>query len=143
MRAALAALLARRDYSVAAARGQLIERGAPADLAAQVVAEFAAKRYLDDARYAGNLVAYYAVRGQGPLRVALELRRRGVAESLIERALGAEIDWVARCREVRRRKFGIALPQTLRDKGRQARFLQSRGFSSDHIRLALGSDPDE
>jgi regulatory protein len=44
--------------------------------------------------------------------------------------------------EVRNRKFGPEPPADWPEKARQARFLQYRGFSSDHIRLALGADFD-
>jgi SOS response regulatory protein OraA/RecX len=36
----------------------------------------------------------------------------------------------------------VQIPESWSDKARQARFLQYRGFSSDHIRFALGSDFD-
>jgi regulatory protein len=34
------------------------------------------------------------------------------------------------------------VPESWPEKARQARFLQYRGFSSDHIRAALGADFD-
>jgi regulatory protein len=43
---------------------------------------------------------------------------------------------------VRTAKFGRQPPASWADKARQARFLQYRGFSSDHIRAATGADPD-
>jgi regulatory protein len=58
-------------------------------------------------------------------------------------------DWAQRARDTRRRKFGEAPPADWAERGRQARFLQYRGFSTDHIRSALGGseadldlDPD-
>jgi regulatory protein len=39
---------------------------------------------------------------------------------------------------VRRRRFGPEVPADWKEKGRQSKFLQYRGFSSDHIRFALG-----
>ena len=52
----------------------------------------------------------------------------------------AQPDWSAIAREVRRRRFGPKAPADWAEKGRQARFLQYRGFSNDHIRSALGPD---
>jgi regulatory protein len=43
---------------------------------------------------------------------------------------------------VRRAKFGLQIPTSWVQRARQARFLQYRGFSSDHIRSATGADPD-
>jgi regulatory protein len=107
-----------------------------------VIAELTADRVLDDARYAEQYVAYHAERGYGPVRIAAELRSIGVAEALIDAALAAGPDWRTLAREVRTRKFGAESPQKWAEKTRQARFLQYRGFSSDHIRAATGADFD-
>lgn len=64
-----------------------------------------------------------------------------MAAALYEPALQAE-DWPERARDTRRRKFGAELPTEWAEKVRQSKFLQYRGFSSDHIRLALGKDFD-
>ena len=61
---------------------------------------------------------------------------------LVEVALAEGPDWRALVTEVRNRKFGPEPPPDWPEKARQARFLQYRGFSSDHIRLALGADFD-
>jgi SOS response regulatory protein OraA/RecX len=66
----------------------------------------------------------------------------GVAAALVEEALASVADWAALAREVRRRRFGPEPPADWKEKGRQARFLQYRGFSNDHIRSALGAEFD-
>jgi len=96
---------------------------------------------LDDARFAQAYVSYHAGRGQGPVRIGAELAALGLTAGEIDAALSAGPDWRALAREVRARKFGAAEPESRSEKSRQARFLQYRGFSSDHIRFALGSDP--
>ncbi len=67
----------------------------------------------------------------GSQRIAHELRQKGIAENLIDQALPQlkETELEA-AREVWRKKFGV-LPQDQKEKGRQVRFLQSRGFSLD------------
>ena len=97
---------------------------------------------LDDARYAQNYIVHHAGRGQGPVRIAAELRRRGLADELIDAALESGPDWKALARKVCRTKFGLEPPTSWTQRARQARFLQYRGFSSDHIRAATGADPD-
>jgi len=57
-------------------------------------------------------------------------------------ALATGPDWRILASEVRLRKFGTQEPPGWPEKARQARFLQYRGFSSDHIRSALGADLD-
>jgi regulatory protein len=100
------------------------------------------ERVLNDGRYAENYVSYHADRGQGPLRIAADLKALGLPAGVIETALATGPDWRTLAREVRVRKFGTQEPLGWPEKARQARFLQYRGFSSDHIRLALGADFD-
>ena len=52
-------------------------------------------------------------------------------------------DFMALARAARRRKFGPEIPKDRKERSRQARFLQYRGFSTDHIRAVLEGDPDD
>jgi regulatory protein len=135
-------LLARRDFTVRELSLRLIERGFRETAAAGAVEELRRDGVLDDGRYAQNYVAYHAGRGQGPLRIAAELRRSGLAADLIDAALAAGTDWGALARQVCRAKFGPQRPESWTERARQARFLQYRGFSSDHIRAATDTDLD-
>jgi regulatory protein len=135
-------LLARRDYAQGELRATLVARGFEAAAVTGLVGELSAEGLLNEARFAENYVSWHAARGQGPVRIASELRRAGVPEALIESALGAGADWDALARKVRAGKFGGQPPRDFRERARQARFLQYRGFSADHIRAATGADPD-
>src|SRR5215831_19843817 len=105
-RTAAIALLARRDFTCRELREKLIGRGFKEATAASVVAELARELVLDDGRCAQNYVAHHAGRGQGPLRIAAELRRRGIAADLIDTALATGPDWSALACKVLRAKFG-------------------------------------
>ncbi len=76
------------------------------------------------------------------MRIRRDLGQAGVAAPLIDAALAAVGDWAGIARQVRRRRFGAKAPASWAEKGRQARFLQYRGFTNDHIRSALGPDFD-
>ena len=76
------------------------------------------------------------------MRIAAELRQRGIAPELIEAALASGPDWRALARKVCRAKFGLQPPGSWAERARQARFLQYRGFSSDHIRAATGAEAE-
>ena len=141
-RATAVSLLARRDFASGELRQKLGSQGYDATVATAVVAELIEERALDDARYAENYVAYHAGRGQGPRRIGADLRSLGVPADLAEAALGTGPDWRELARTVRIRKFGAEPPEEWTEKTRQARFLQYRGFSSDHIRAATGADFD-
>jgi regulatory protein len=142
VRTAAVALLGRRDFASGELRRKLEAQGYDAELVATAVAELVAGGIVNDARYAENYVAYHAERGQGPMRIAADLRAFNLPAETIVAALAAGPDWRARAREVRIRRFGLAEPQTWPQKAQQGRFLQYRGFSSDHIRAALGPDFD-
>ncbi len=142
VRRAALLLLSRRDYSGAELQDKLCGRGFAAAEVAAIVTELQEERLLDDTRYAANFVAGHAGRGQGPARIRQDLAAAGLGAGQIAEALEAGPDFAARCREVRARRFGAALPVEWKDKARQARFLQYRGFSADHIRSAFGPDFD-
>jgi len=136
-------LLARRDFSSADLDRRLTERGFTREAVDDALAELKATNVLDDARFGQNLSAQRVRRGQGPARIRQELRRAGVAEDLIEAAAGPAnggTDFARLARETRVRKFGPKVPKDWKEKARQARFLQYRGFSTDHIRAALDGD---
>jgi regulatory protein len=135
-------MLARRDFASGELREKLVSRGYDATLAAEAVAELVAGGIVNDARFAENFVSYHADRGQGPVRIAADLKGLGIPDATIDAALQSGPDWRALAREARIRKFGLPEPEGWSDKGKQARFLQYRGFSSDHIRAAIGPDFD-
>lgn len=141
-RSAAVALLARRDFASDELRRRLTGKGFSAAAAQAVIAQLSEEGVLNEARYAQNFVVWHVARGQGPLRIAAELRQQGVAAEFIDSALEGPHDWVQLARKVCRARFGSQPPQDWPQKARQARFLQYRGFSSDHIRAATGADPD-
>jgi regulatory protein len=134
--------LARRDFPAEALRAKLVQQGFDDTAAAAATRELVEERLLDDARYGANYVRYHAARGQGPVRIADDLKRLGLSGEAVSAALADGPDWRTLACEVRERRFGPAAPVSWLEKARQARFLQYRGFSSDHIRLALGADFD-
>jgi regulatory protein len=82
-------------------------------------------------------------RGQGPVRIAQELRSRGIADAAVREALaGDEQDWPALAREVLVRQFK-GPPADLKSRARQIRFLEYRGFTAAQIRAALRADDFE
>src|SRR5437588_3786026 len=142
VRAAALARLARRDFVRAEWDAKLRWMGFEAAAAEEVVAGLAGRGVIDDRRFAENYVNGHAQRGQGPIRIAAELRRHGVPDALVDAALAGGPDWRALASRARRAKFGGQPPASWTDKARQARFLRYRGFSSDHIRAATGADLD-
>ena len=123
-------------------RERLSARGIGPEATAAALAALAAEGALNDERYAHNYVAYHAGRGRGPIRIAADLRSGGLPPELIDAALASGPDWRALAGTARARRFGKAAPANWKEKARQARFLQYRGFSADHIRAATGADSE-
>ena len=143
VRTAALALLAGRDFGQAELARRLGRRGYPPGVVSAVVEGLVAERLLSEARFVEQFVRQHVGRGHGPVRIRAELRERGVAEAEIEAGIDAAgQDWAAVARDVRRRKFGLSPPGDYGERARQARFLQYRGFTAEHIRAALGPGDD-
>jgi regulatory protein len=137
------ALLARREHSRRELTRKLDARGFPAEVVAAVVAALETSGALAEARFTETFIRSRVAKGQGPQRIRSELAQRGVADADVETALGdADADWLAAARAVRRKRFGADPPSDFRERARQARFLEYRGFSREQIRAALELDAD-
>ncbi len=132
--------LARRDYSAEDLRLKLLERGYDAAVVLPLLEALRGEKLLDDRRYLENFVAYRAARGQGPLRIRVDLRRHGLQGALVEEYLDAYPDWIMLMSKARLKKFGAKPAKSFADRRLQARFLRYRGFTSAQIRMALGFD---
>ena len=152
LRARALQYLARREYSRAELRGKLLpyiqveedfEQGFDPSghvnldaLLDMLLDDLAARGWLSDERAASQLV--HAKRSRfGTQRITHELRQKGIAEDLISEALPQLKETeLAAAREVWRKKFGTA-PRDEKEKAKQVRFLQSRGFSISVIFIVL------
>ena len=143
VRTAALALLAGRDFARNELAQRLRRRGYPAAVVTTVVEGLAAQRLLSESRFVEQFIRQHAGRGHGPVRIRVELRERGVADGEIEEGLAAAAeDWARIARETRRKRFGLSPPGDYRERARQARFLQYRGFSAEQVRAALGPGED-
>lgn len=132
-------LLARRDFGSRELKGRLADAGYEREAADAAVTDLEDERLVDDVRYVESAVASRVARGQGPIRIALELKRVGIAPVLVDEAVDAKSpEWGARARELRGRRFGLEVPADQKERTRQVRLLLYRGFTMDHVRAALG-----
>jgi regulatory protein len=139
-------LLARREHSHAELLAKLMARDIPSGEAEEAVDELAQRGLVSDERFAESFVTMRARKGHGPVRIRAELRQRGVSTTVIDAQLDAcPGDWDELAGQVRRKKFGTAVPADFKQKARQMRFLQYRGFTTDQIQAAFaafGADCD-
>ena len=126
--------LARREHGEQELARKLAHRGFDAEMVAIVVADLKIDGLLSDRRFAEAFVNSRFQRGSGPQKIVAELRERGIDADLISVSIESyEDQWRQRIREVREKKFGTDLPGDFRERSRQMRFLQQRGFTAEQI----------
>lgn len=126
--------LARREHSAKELHRKLLPYVTEADDLDALLLDFKARGWLSDQRFAEQVV--HARQGRyGRLRVAHELREKGVAETLAEQAVSM-LDDLQSARAVWQKKYGKS-PANREEWAKQARFLQSRGFAFDVIKQVL------
>jgi regulatory protein len=136
-------LLARREYGRAELERKLIAAGFDADVAADALQRLAEEGLQSDRRFVESFVQSRINQGKGPLRIHADLGQRGIASGLVDEVLEeAGEDWYALARDARLKKFGRSQPAGFRDKARQMRFLQYRGFEPDQIQAAVAPFDD-
>lgn len=137
LRARALRLLARRDWSRQALRERLQPHAADEGGAEELEAlldEFTAQGWISDARYAEAVVRQRKDR-YGKAAIARRLKQAGVSDAAIANAVGTldvEHEFQTAL-ALWRRKFRVP-PQDEKEKARQIRFLQARGYS---LALAL------
>ncbi|MCW2256518.1 regulatory protein [Providencia alcalifaciens] len=134
-------LLSRRDYGTAELHARMKRRMYEKNdgvvdevLIERVVGRLSEQQFLDDTRVLESLTQSYIRKGYGPLRIKQELRQKGFTPILIDQQFeNITVDWFELAAEVRRKKFGDVLPTDFKEKSKQIRYLQYRGFSGDMI----------
>lgn len=136
-------LLARREHSTRELREKLLQKFGSAAPLDEALEQLLTDGLLDDARFAEAFVRMHRNRGHGPQRILHELSQKGVDSAIAEACVEPRsAEWVELLRRIRARRFGEAPPASSAEWQRQARHLQSRGFSVEHIRRSM-RDPDE
>lgn len=134
--------LARREYSRLELEKKLAEYAQTPEALAQVLDALEQRGLLSAERVVEQIV-HGRRQKYGAQRIRHELREKGIAEHLIDTAMidlkGTELETA---RAVWRRKFGV-IPENLKERSKQMRFLAGRGFSAEIIRQVLASPHED
>ena len=131
-------LLARREHSAKELQQKLLSKGVEEEEIPSVLERLIEGGWLNEARFAESFTRSRVARGVGPYRIRRELQERGVGEIEIEGAMAPfEEGWFDLALEVKERKFGTARTEDFRERAKQQRFLQYRGFTHEQIRAAV------
>lgn len=137
-------ILARREHTVAELREKLRARGFDEPAIESTLAALLEEGLLSEARFVESFIGSYARRGKGPVWIRAELERRGIPSAAIAEALAAsDTDWQQAARDARHKRFGLKPPADARDRARQLRFLQGRGFTAEQARGAFAGGDDD
>ena len=132
-RAALDAL-ARREQGRAELTKKLLRRGAPLELIHTALDALEEHGLLSETRYLEVYIHSRVSAGYGPLRIATELKARGIDREAIGNALDeADVNWDEVLQRLFQRKFGGRRAVTPQEYAQQQRFLNYRGFSLEVI----------
>lgn len=132
LRARAMRFLARREHSREELRRKLAPKVAEGEDLEAVLDDLASRGWLSDARFAEQSIRAKA-RRFGPRRLAEQLRAKGVDDDAIAAAFreageegASSLDrvWASRFRDA---------PADERERARQVRFLQGRGFALEDI----------
>ena len=139
-------LLARREHSRSELENKLTQKYHPAQreagcefnfLLEHVLDHLAAAGLQDDARFAEAYMQSRLRRGFGPDRISLELRQKGISETVanivLKNAYSADGIYA-----VWNKKFSC-YPEDLKEKAKQQQFLRYRGFSGEQIQQLFGN----
>ncbi|PAU60299.1 recombination regulator RecX [Pseudomonas sp. PICF141] len=138
-------LLARREHGRVELTRKLRQRGALPEMIDTALDRLTEEGLLSESRYLESFVSYRARSGYGPLRIREELSQRGLQRTDIELALRESgINWQEQLEDTWRRKFSGHLPIDARERAKQCRFLNYRGYSMEMIsRLFSGRGMDD
>ena len=136
LRAKAIGFLARREHSRAEILTKLKRFSTDKAAIEALLDALTSENLLSERRAAQSIVRARSER-QGAMRVAGELRARGIAGELADEVLrGLHETEAVRARALWERKFGVAAVDA-QGRARQMRFLQTRGFATDVIRAVV------
>ncbi len=128
-------LLTRRDYSHLELIQRLKAKGCKSEDIEVIVTEFAEKGLLCEQRFTENYIYWRKCKGMGPLRIQQELQTKGIqAETIAELLDITDNLWLEEIRRVWQKHFKKKRPEDIKERAKQMRFLQARGFTREQIK---------
>jgi regulatory protein len=126
--------LSRREHSYVELKNKLLRKTFDPEKIAAVLKQLIAKNLLSDERFCEMFVRSCINKGKGRLYIQEELRKRGINEVLIKQHLDQQTEtWLVQIEKVRRKRFGEIIPKDYKERAKQMRFLQYRGFTIEQI----------
>ena len=122
----------RREHSKLELFKKLQLKGYDDDVINSSISKLVEQNYQSDDRFAEDFIQMRFNQGKGPVKIALELKTRGINTFDL-----STFDWFQLAKEIRQKKFGDVSSLDYKETAKQKRFLQSRGFNLDQINQAF------
>ncbi len=136
-------LLARREHSQQELHRKLVNKGFESADIKPALATLSEEGLLSDERFTEAFINSRLKRGSGPIKIAMELQQRGISDELVNAYLDdRDAQWAESAIAVRAKRFGPSFPEDFKERARQMRFLQYRGFTLQQIQRAVGEEID-
>lgn len=133
--------LARRDHSHLELKRKLQQKGFEQPEIDELIEALSKEGLLNQQRFVENYVYWRRNRGYGPTRIAMELQIRGIsAEMIAEHLQITDNAWSVEAHKVWRKRFRVNPLNNMKEKAKQQRFLQQRGFTREHIDNVFDSE---
>jgi regulatory protein len=127
-------LLSRREHSVYELTRKLRQRDFDVDEVEAALELLRQENLQSDDRFIESVVNSRVNAGFGPIKIKHELQQKGVSSELVNDYLsGLGVEWEQIMALQRSKKFGLEIPLDYKEKMKQARFLQNRGFSPESV----------
>ena len=130
-----------REHSEKELVQKCVARGFDASSVQLVLDELREMGLQSNVRYTESLLYSRQRKGFGPVRIAADLRSKGIEDDLIQQVLAlSDETWQVLLERVIAKKFQGKIATEPKEKAKQLRYLQSRGFSAEQIWNWIKSD---
>jgi regulatory protein len=130
--AAALKMLMRREHSKLELRQKLNLKDFDDAVINDSISLLAEQKYQSDERFSEAFILMRFNQGKGPIKISMELKSRGINEFDL-----TLFNWFELAKDVKYKKFGDSKFLDYKEKSKQKRFLQSRGFGFDEINQAF------
>ena len=130
--AAALKMLMRREHSKLELRQKLNLKDFDDAVINDSISLLAEQKYQSDERFSEAFILMRFNQGKGPINISMELKSRGISKFDL-----TLFNWFELAKDVKYKKFGDSTFLDYKEKSKQKRFLQSRGFGFDEINQAF------
>lgn len=136
-------LLARREYSALELQQKLATKSSDEYSVNQVIEKLKQDGLQSDERFTEAFVRMRLRQGKGKRMVTMELKQKGIAATVIQDLISGDNQWRDSLANLIERRFSGQIAKDPKEKAKQLRYLQSRGFTYEQIQAVVRSNESD